>query len=91
MNYEITPGKGLQGENCNRTACQMPHMAKYYNTAMDAWYCFQCACTIEAYAQIDGMSIYPGTVADLVRPLSIEDKFRVARMHLILDEPEALE
>lgn len=91
MTYEITPGKGMQGENCNVTACQRPHSADYYNVSMRAWYCFQCACTIEAWAHIDGMSHFPGTVSDLIRPLEPNDKLKVARLQLILDEPEALE
>jgi hypothetical protein len=91
MTYQITQGKGKEGENCNRTACQTPRSANHFNTVTQAWYCFECACTIEAYAQIDGMSFYPGTVADLVRPLSPADKLKVGRMQLLLEEPGGAE
>lgn len=88
MNYQITDGKGKQGQNCNRTACQMPNSANYYNNSTRAWYCFECACTIEAYAQIDGMSFYEGTVAELIKPLSQHEKLLVGRLQMVLQEPE---
>lgn len=86
---DITPGKGLQGENCNRTACQAPKSANHYNKETRKWYCFKCACTIEAYAQIDNLSFYPGTVADLIEQLSHQERLQVARCQLTLPEPEA--
>ena len=45
----ILPGKGKEGENCNRTACQVDG-AYYFNKGTRAWYCQQCAETIEASA-----------------------------------------
>ncbi len=36
------PGKGVRGENCNRTACQGPG-ATWYNFGSLAWYCRHCA------------------------------------------------
>jgi len=56
---EMTEGKGIQGENCNRTACQKPKSANYYNTVTRKWYCLQCAREIEKSANRDGMSFYP--------------------------------
>lgn len=84
---ELLPGKGLKGENCNRTACQAPNSAHYYNNQTRKYYCFECACTIEAYAQIEEMSFYEGTVADLIKPLTRTEKISVARLQMHLQEP----
>lgn len=46
----ISEGKGKQGENCNRTACQEPKSAHFFNKATNAWYCEECAYKIEASA-----------------------------------------
>ncbi len=64
MNHSVPtkplPGKGQEGERCNRTACQKPHSAHYFNTAMNAWYCEGCARDIEDYAvKHDHMSFFP--------------------------------
>jgi len=59
---EITtplPGKGEEGQRCNRTACQAPNSAHFYNTVMYAWYCEACARDIEAYALLDNMTFFP--------------------------------
>ena len=34
--------KGVQGGNCNREACQMPH-ADWYNRGTSKYYCASCA------------------------------------------------
>lgn len=54
----ITPGKGLEGKNCNRTACQAPDSAHFFNKITQAWYCFNCASLIEAAANKDDLSFY---------------------------------
>ena len=46
---EILPGKGKEGKNCNRTACQAPG-AYFFNKGTRAWYCRHCAEQIEASA-----------------------------------------
>jgi ribosomal protein L37AE/L43A len=57
----ISEGKGKQGENCNRTACQEPKSAHFYNTATRAWYCEDCAYKIEASARhFDKTSLFEG-------------------------------
>lgn len=38
--------KGIQNEECNRTACQKPDSAHYYNHSTRAWYCGKCAHSI---------------------------------------------
>ena len=38
----VGQGKGLKGENCNRTACQAPG-AYWYNHSTQAYYCRTCA------------------------------------------------
>ena len=61
MAYEqkaITPGKGVQGENCNVTACQAPKSAFHYNHVMRKWYCRECATKIQHAAKMAGMSFY---------------------------------
>ena len=40
--------KGIQGGNCNRTACQLPG-ANWYNKSTRAYYCPQCAKDINSY------------------------------------------
>jgi len=40
--------KGKKGESCNRSACQRPP-ALYYNQAMDAYYCRECAIEISKW------------------------------------------
>ena len=39
-------GKGVFGGRCNVNACQKPNSAHYFNTAMQSYYCFHCACSI---------------------------------------------
>jgi hypothetical protein len=58
----ITPGKGLQGQNCNVTACQKPDSALYYNKAMRAWYCKECATDIQYWASKDNMVLFDALV-----------------------------
>lgn len=36
------PGKGKEGQNCNRRSCQASP-ALYYNHGMYKWYCKDCA------------------------------------------------
>lgn len=55
-----TPGKGLEGQNCNVTACQKPNSAHHFNNVMKAYYCLECAQKIEYWANKDGMSFYEG-------------------------------
>ncbi len=43
----VGTGKGVKGENCNRTACQAPG-AYYYNHSTHAYYCKVCADLINA-------------------------------------------
>jgi hypothetical protein len=50
---ELTPGKGLEGQNCNVTACQKPESAHHYNEAMSKWYCLECAQKIQYWALYD--------------------------------------
>jgi hypothetical protein len=38
----VGTGKGVKGENCNRTACQAPG-AYWYNHSTQAYYCGTCA------------------------------------------------
>jgi len=38
--------KGIEGGNCNRTACQAPH-AIWYNEGTQAYYCKHCAILIQ--------------------------------------------
>jgi hypothetical protein len=64
----ITPGKGLQGQNCNVTACQKPDSALYYNKAMRAWYCKECATDIQYWASKDNMVLFDA----LVNPGNVE-------------------
>ena len=60
MDYPITEGKGLEGQNCNRTACQEPNSAHYYNTGTKAYYCLECAMKINRSALRDGYDLFPG-------------------------------
>lgn len=39
----VSSSKGAKGENCNRTACQAPKSAHYYNIGTRAYYCIVCA------------------------------------------------
>jgi len=41
--------KGIEGGNCNRTACQEPH-AVWFNESTRAWYCLNCAVMIQRHA-----------------------------------------
>lgn len=41
-----TTDKGKEGGSCNRTACQKPNSAKYYNRSTRAFYCRTCALLI---------------------------------------------
>lgn len=59
MDYPITKGKGLEGQNCNRTACQEPNSAYYYNSATKAWYCRNCMQKINRSALRDGYDLFP--------------------------------
>jgi hypothetical protein len=57
---KILPGKGLQGENCNRRACQRSG-AYYFNKSTRAYYCQACAEMIEASSlSYGGLSIFEG-------------------------------
>jgi hypothetical protein len=53
MDHVLTPGKGLEGQNCNVTACQKPDSAHHYNKVMHKWYCLECAEKIQYWALID--------------------------------------
>ncbi len=46
--------KGIRGGNCNRTACQQPN-AIWYNKGSFAWYCRNCAITIQRSANDYGI------------------------------------
>jgi hypothetical protein len=59
--------KGQEGGSCNVNACQLPDSAHYYNTAMNAFYCYHCARQIQ-YANPDMYffnSIDPQVTIDL--------------------------
>lgn len=62
-----TPGKGLKGQNCNRTACQRPNSAHHFNRVMNAHYCIDCAQMIEAAANSDGESFYTDIIGTEIR------------------------
>jgi hypothetical protein len=49
VDVPITKGKGKEGQNCNRTACQAKG-AYFFNKSTRAWYCRRCAEMIEASA-----------------------------------------
>jgi len=49
MNTPDPKLKGVEGGNCNRTACQQPG-AIWYNTGTRAYYCRNCAITIQREA-----------------------------------------
>lgn len=58
------PGKGEQGQRCNRMACQRENSAHLFNTSTRAWYCEPCARDIEAFAvRVDGNSCFPALAA----------------------------
>jgi len=40
---ELARDKGQRGGSCNRTACQMPNSAWWFNTSTQAYYCERCA------------------------------------------------
>lgn len=62
------PGKGEEGQRCNRTACQKEHSAHFFNTAMNAWYCEPCARDIEAFSvRVDGVSFFPALAAERLK------------------------
>lgn len=62
-----TPGKGLEGQNCNVTQCQKPDSAHHFNNVMKAWYCLECAQEIQYFANKDGFSFYDGIEGKLKR------------------------
>lgn len=35
--------KGIKNGSCNRTTCQAPESAVYFNHSTTAWYCAECA------------------------------------------------
>ena len=49
MNEPDPKLKGIEGGNCNRTACQAP-FAIWYNTGTHAYYCRHCAIVIQRSA-----------------------------------------
>jgi hypothetical protein len=59
MSKQIAPDKCKENGSCNVTHCQKPNSAKYFNTVMRAYYCYECACNIEYSARKDGNSFYP--------------------------------
>lgn len=52
-----TSGKGLEGQNCNVTACQLPDSAHHYNKWTHAYYCIDCATDINEYP-LNGTNSY---------------------------------
>ena len=46
MNTPDPKLKGVEGGNCNRTACQQPN-AVWYNEGTQKYYCRNCAITIQ--------------------------------------------
>jgi hypothetical protein len=62
------PGKGLQGQHCNRTACQLPNSAHWQHKDNGAFYCMNCAWDINEYAlRIHKMDLFPGLTAEITR------------------------
>ena len=47
---ELAKDKGDEGGSCNRTSCQAPDSAHYYNKMTQRWYCLECAGRINASA-----------------------------------------
>lgn len=46
--YEASD-KGIFQGSCNRSCCQAPHTATYYNQSTQAYYCFRCAALLNEY------------------------------------------
>ena len=49
--------KGVEGGNCNRSACQMPG-ADYYNLSTQKYYCRECAYDIQDFGNRCGDIIF---------------------------------
>lgn len=65
---EEAPGKGLEGLNCNRTACQLPNSAHWQHKDSKAFYCMNCAWDINEYAiRVHNMDLFPALTAELAR------------------------
>jgi hypothetical protein len=61
--------KGIEGGNCNRTACQKPR-AFFLNSSTRKYYCIECAIDIGCFAlrtRQDPMDIYPTFDEDMAR------------------------
>ena len=60
MGYQLerlmSEDKGKKGGTCNRTVCSAP--AQHYNVVMRAYYCEECARTIQEYADGDGLVLF---------------------------------
>ena len=66
------PGKGEEGQRCNRTACQKEHSAHFVHTVMQAWYCEGCARDIESFSvRVDGVSFFPALAAERYQQESV--------------------
>ena len=63
--YEVTEGKGKEGENCNVTHCQKAKSAYYYHKDIHAWYCLACATDIQQFATEDhNVTLFPALLED---------------------------
>jgi len=58
--------KGIQGGNCNRTACQLPG-ANWYNRATHAYYCPACAKLINDANRVDAAGLYGSDDSELCK------------------------
>jgi hypothetical protein len=65
---EDAPGKGVQGLNCNLTACQLPGSAHWQHADNRHFYCMSCAWDINEFAiRVDGVDLFPALTAELNR------------------------
>lgn len=50
--------KGILGGSCNRSGCQKPDSAFWYNHTTRMYYCSECAFQINKVNKIDALRIY---------------------------------
>ena len=52
-------GKGMQGGECNRTACHNPD-AQWFNRSTRAYYCGECAMKLNHANPVDALRLFNG-------------------------------
>jgi hypothetical protein len=66
--------KGMMAGSCNRTACQAPQSAFYYNKSTQKFYCASCAKLINDANRADAMRLYNSELCvKIYAPIDVYD------------------